>query len=57
MEVPGTPWIDRGEPGSVKETKEPENQAAVAMVKPRAGGEINGVAWTGGSNLVGEQLS
>ena len=45
MEVPSAPLIDRGEPESVEESKEPEDQeTTVAMVKPRVGDEIDGVA-------------
>ena len=56
MEVPGTPLIDRGEPELVEERKEPKDQEkTVTMVKSRVSDEINGVAWTGGSNLDAEK--
>ena len=56
MEVPSAPLIDRGEPESVEESKEPKDQeTTVIVVKPRIGDEIDGVAQTGGSNLNGEK--
>ena len=58
MEVPSSPLIDRGEPELVEESKEPQGQATmVTVVKPRTGGEIDGVTQTGDSDLDGEKLS
>ena len=57
MEVPFSPVIERGNPKGGETTedqeKEPtEDQAKQpTMSKPRVGGMIEGVPWTGGSNL------